>query len=112
MAQDDRRLVYSTDGSLPLPKPAKRAIAKKADPKAPPDDGIVRVGCERRRGGSTTIVYGLAASELDVVCATLKKSCGTGGTAKDGVVTLQGDRRDAVLAYLAEHGRRAKRMGG
>jgi len=112
MAQDERRLVYSTDGSLPLPKPPKRALPKKPDPKAPPDDGVVRVGCERRHGGLMTIVYGLVESELEPLCATLKKSCGTGGSAKDGVVTLQGDRRDAVLAYLAANGRRAKRMGG
>jgi translation initiation factor 1 len=77
-----------------------------------PDDGVIRVGCERRRGGSLTLVYGLAASELERVGAELRRRCGTGGTAKDGIVALQGDRRDAVLAYLAEHGRRAKRMGG
>ncbi len=50
MPDDDRRLVYSTDGSLPLPpraaKPAKGPAAASV-----PDDGIVRVGCERRRGG-------------------------------------------------------------
>jgi translation initiation factor 1 len=57
-------------------------------------------------------VYGLAASELERVGAELRRRCGTGGTAKDGIVALQGDRRDAVLAYLAEQGRRAKRMGG
>jgi translation initiation factor 1 len=77
-----------------------------------PDDGVVRVGCERRRGGSVTLVYGLLERELDAVAGALKKRCGVGGTAKDGVVTLQGDKRDAVLAYLAEQGRRAKRMGG
>ena len=77
-----------------------------------PDDGTIRVGCEKRRGGSVTLIYGLRAHELETVASTLKRRCGAGGTAKDGIVTLQGDRRDAVLAYLAEAGRRAKRMGG
>jgi translation initiation factor 1 len=113
MPDDDRRLAYSTDGSLPLP-PVRRAAAKsKAAGKAvPPDDGFIRVGCERRRGGSVTLVYGLTAAETAPVAAELKRLCGTGGTVKDGVVSLQGDRRDAVLAYFGERKRRAKRMGG
>jgi translation initiation factor 1 len=112
---DDRRLVYSTDGSLPLPVPARKGVKPKGSaPGGPvlPDDGFVRVGCERRRGGSVTLVYGLAPGELQAVAGDLKKRCGTGGTVKDGVVTLQGDKRDAILAYLAERGRRTKRMGG
>jgi translation initiation factor 1 len=114
MADDERRLVYSTDGSLPLPSPgrAKPRNAKPPAGNAIPDDGIVRVGCERRRGGSMTLVYGLAPNELDAVAAELKRRCGTGGTSKDGIVSLQGDKRDAILAYFAERKRRAKRMGG
>lgn len=114
MPNDERRLVYSTDGSLPLP------VAKRAKPARPgaananpiPQDGIVRVGCEKRRGGSVTLVYGLAEAEIAKIAGELKRLCGTGGTAKGGIVTLQGDRRDAVIAYLAQADRRAKRMGG
>jgi len=115
MPNDARRLAYSTDGSLPLPSIAS------ARPKQPeggkpaatvPDDGFVRVGCERRRGGSVTLVYGLATGELQTVAGELKKRCGTGGTVKDGIVALQGDKRDAIIAYFAERNRRTKRMGG
>jgi len=77
-----------------------------------PDDGVVRVGCERRRAGTVTLVYGLEPSEVGTVATELRRRCGTGGSAKDGVVTLQGDKRTDVLAYLAERGRRTKRMGG
>ena len=114
MPIDDRRLVYSTDGSLPLPAAERRPPKKATGIGAPPlpDDGVIRVGCERRRGGSVTLVHGLVASELQPIAADLKKRCGTGGTVKDGVVALQGDRRDAILAYFAERGRRTKRMGG
>ena len=59
-----------------------------------------------------TTIFGLRAPDLEAVAKELKRRCGTGGTAKDGVVELQGDRRDAALAYLAERGIRAKRMGG
>ncbi len=59
-----------------------------------------------------TLVYGLGEGELAAVAGELKRRCGTGGTVKDGVVALQGDRRDAILAYFAERKRRTKRMGG
>jgi translation initiation factor 1 len=112
MPNDDRRLVYSTDGSLPLPAFKSPKPARGATPAGVPDDGIVRVGCERRRGGSVTLVYGLSPAELEPLAAELKRRCGTGGTAKDGVISLQGDRRDAILAFFAERKRRTKRMGG
>ena len=95
-----RRLLYSTDGSLPLPKPGI------------PNDGIVRVGCERRRAGSVTLVYGIPRHESEALGKELRKRCGAGGTTKNGVVELQGDHRDAVVRYFTERGRRAKRMGG
>jgi translation initiation factor 1 len=109
---DERRLVYSTDGSLPLPKPGKPKPKAAAGKALPPDDGTVRVGCEKRRGGVVTLVYGLAPSELAPVATELRRACGTGGTAKEGIVSLQGDKRDDVLAYFQARGRRTKRMGG
>jgi len=113
MANDDRRLVYSTDGSLPLPSPARTPKQATSGTAAGiPADGIVRVGSEKRRGGTVTIVYGLMPAELDGIAGDLKRRCGAGGTAKDGVVTIQGEKRDAVLAYFAERKRRTKRMGG
>jgi translation initiation factor 1 len=113
-ADDDRRLVYSTDGSMPLPSTPRARAAAASPGKGPaiPDDGVVRVGCERRRGGSLTLVYGLTASELAAAAPELKKRCGTGGTVKDGILSLQGDKRDVVLAYFTEKKRRTKRMGG
>jgi translation initiation factor 1 len=110
---DDRTLVYSTDGSFPLPKPERTTAPRaRGGSKRPPDDGTVRVGCERRRGGSVTLIYGLTAEESAQMGKTLRRHCGTGGTTKDGIVELQGDHRDAVIAYLGKHDRRAKRMGG
>ncbi len=110
---DERRLVYSTDGSLPLPKfESERAKDPRKAKPGLPDDRIVRVGCERRRAGSVTLVYGLLPQEFNAVGKELRKRCGAGGTTKNGVVELQGDHRDAVVRYFAEQGRRAKRMGG
>ncbi|HEY0798420.1 MAG TPA: hypothetical protein VGD50_04675 [Candidatus Baltobacteraceae bacterium] len=113
MRDDDRRLVYSTDGSLPLPKAERKHGPSKAAPAGgPPDDGVVRVGCERRRGSSVTLIYGLAESEREAIGKVLRRQCGTGGTTKLGVIELQGDHRDTVIAYFVAQARRAKRMGG
>jgi translation initiation factor 1 len=77
-----------------------------------PDDGCIRVGCEKRRGGSMTMIYGLKHHELEQVARDLKRLCGTGGTVKGTLVELQGDRRDVVLAHFTAQDRRVKRMGG
>ncbi|MGH7661452.1 MAG: translation initiation factor [Vulcanimicrobiaceae bacterium] len=77
-----------------------------------PDDGVIRVGREKRRASSITIIYGLESRELSDLASQLRKMCGTGGTAKNGVVELQGDHRDRVVAFFQEQGRRVKRAGG
>jgi translation initiation factor 1 len=42
----------------------------------------------------------------------LKKRLGCGGTVKDGVLELQGDRRDPVQKELEKEGYKIKRVGG
>ena len=108
--RDERVLVYSSDGSLPLPKPAPR----RAQPagRALPDDGVLRVAREKRRASAVTLVHGLLAEELEAAGKELRRLCGTGGTAKNGIVELQGDHRDKVVAYFEGRGRRVKRAGG
>lgn len=108
--QDERVLVYSTDGSLPLPKAARRPQSQPE--RTMPDDGVIRVAREKRRASAVTVVHGLAASEVDTTGKELRRLCGTGGTTKNGVVELQGDHRDKIVAYFAQRGRRVKRAGG
>lgn len=79
-------------------------------------DGIARVGrSSRGRGGKTvTTITGLQmrGDELSDLARDLKRLCGAGGAVKDGIVELQGDRRDAVMEALERRGIRAKRTGG
>jgi translation initiation factor 1 len=76
----------------------------------------VRVRRETQgRGGKTvTAIHGvpLASDALADLASELKRRCGTGGTAKDGVIEIQGDHVDAVIAALAERGYTVKRAGG
>jgi len=81
-----------------------------------PVDGIARVQRETRgRGGKTaTVVMGLPVDEakLAEIAGVLKKRCGCGGTAKDGVIVIQGDHADAIVDALQKQGYKAKRAGG
>ncbi len=59
------------------------------------------------RGGKTvTVVYDLPrnAAFLRELAQELKKVCGTGGTAVEDRVELQGDLRDRVRDYLKKRG--------
>ncbi len=106
---DDRVLVYSTDGSLPLPTAPKRSAPPAKH--TPPDDGTIRVLREKRRASAVTVVHGLGPAEIEATGKELRRRCGTGGTTKNGVVELQGDHRDAIVAYFTERGRRVKKAG-
>ncbi len=43
---------------------------------------------------------------------SLKNRCGSGGTLKNGIVEIQGDHRELVLALLQEKGLKVKLAGG
>ena len=108
MAQ--RKVVWSSsDGDLRKardPQPAARAAA----------GGRVKVRREvaGRRGKTVTTIAGvpLADPELRELAGRLKKRCGVGGSAKDGVIELQGDHRDAVVEVLRADGYDVVLAGG
>ena len=104
----ESRRVYSTsEGDL-------RKDSARREPQAQPSDGIVRVSRETsgRRGKTVTVVRGIPPRELSSVASDLKRQCGTGGAAKDGVVEIQGDHRTKVVARLETQGYRVKLAGG
>jgi translation initiation factor 1 len=77
---------------------------------------VVRVGRETkgRKGKGVTVVSGLplTGDELQDLATRLKKRCGSGGTVHEGVIEIQGDHRDALVAELAKLGYLARRSGG
>jgi translation initiation factor 1 len=107
--RDSDRLVYSS----------ARGRVRRVEPeppRRPRGDGIVRVRRETQgRGGKTvTTISGvpLADAALAALAGELKRRCGTGGTAKDGVIEIQGDHRDVIVAELERRGFTVKRAGG
>jgi len=98
---------------------AQANITTKAIPQ--PADSIkknatVRVSRERggRRGKTVTIVTGLPLlpSNMTQLCTELKQLCGSGGTAKDGILEIQGDHVEKIMTALLERGYKPKRKGG
>ena len=77
--------------------------------------GTVRVGrATQGRGGKiVSVITGLPLGdpELAALAAELKKRCGCGGTVRDGVIEIQGEHRDALLAELNRRGFDARRSG-
>jgi translation initiation factor 1 len=82
----------------------------------PEGDGIARVRRETKgRGGKTvTTISGVSLAEepLKELASVLKKRCGCGGSLKDGVIEIQGDHVDLLLAELLKRGFKAKKSGG
>ncbi|MBN9122902.1 MAG: stress response translation initiation inhibitor YciH [Planctomycetes bacterium] len=101
------RLLGGSDAPLP-PKP----------PPPPPPKKVhtVKLGRETagRKGKGVTVVWELPLTddELKELATLLKNRCGTGGTAKDGRIEIQGDHRDKIAAELEKLGYKVKRAGG
>ena len=95
-------LVWSSDGG---------DLRKGREPQAtapPPAGGRVKVRRETagRRGKAVTTISNVPVGEaaLRELAGRLKKRCGVGGSAKNGVIELQGDQRDVVVEVLRADG--------
>lgn len=104
---NDSKLVYSTD-----PKDQKKLSGddKKSETEKQQKElvqsrnfvAIFRLEKASRGGKTVTVIDGLPKEELWLKDLTkeLKSKCGVGGTyimsGKDGIIEIQGDKRDAV----------------
>jgi translation initiation factor 1 len=99
---DSKGFVYSTDPdfkfesepddtntSLPAQQPLK-----------------IRLDTKHRAGKAVTLIEGFRGKEEDLeeLGKKLKTVCGSGGSAKDGEIIVQGDHRDKVLQWLHKNG--------
>ena len=104
------KLVWTSD-----PEEAKRLrdagkLTERSD--SDPSKQAIRVTLDRKRraGKSVTVASGfeLTAGSLAALAATLKKKCGSGGTAKDGEIEIQGDHVERIGNELRERGFRVR----
>ncbi|MHB9345977.1 stress response translation initiation inhibitor YciH [Enterobacter vonholyi] len=108
MTDSNSRLVYSTDSG--------RIDEPKAKVERPKGDGIVRIQRQTsgRKGKGVCLISGidLDYAELTALAADLKKKCGCGGAVKDGIIEIQGDKRDLIKSLLEAKGMKVKLAGG
>ena len=66
----------------------------------------VRLDTKHRAGKAVTLVEGFIGKEDDLqdLGKKLKTFCGTGGSAKDGEIIIQGDHREKVMQWFMKNG--------
>lgn len=103
-------IVYSTDPGF-----FDHTEQEHTETSAPAQQDL-RVWLDRkqRKGKVVTLIKGFVGGDddLEQLAKLLKTKCGTGGTAKDGEIIIQGDVRSKVLEILEKESYKAKAAGG
>lgn len=99
---DSRGFVFSTD-------PGFQFEEERNDMETllPPEQKLrIRLDTKHRAGKAVTLITGFIGKDEDLqeLGKKLKSFCGTGGSAKDGEIIVQGDQRDKVLQWLLKNG--------
>jgi translation initiation factor 1 len=107
----------SSEGLPPAPEesPAHKTASSRST--RPKDRGRVDILRQTaHRGGKTVTVVknfiGIGLPEKEKLAKQMQKTCGCGGTVKDGQIEIQGDKRIEVGRILTEAGFRPVFAGG
>ena len=116
----DTRLVYSTDPKLNQRcTKCKELVSEctcepEVDAKSYKFVAVLRIEKSGRAGKTVTVIDQLPKNELFLreLTTKLKKKCGSGGTylmdRKEGVIEIQGDKRELIRELLAKEGIQSK----
>ena len=99
---DIKGFVYSTDPNFYF---EEEQLATETLPPAQQKLKI-RLDNKHRAGKAVTLIEGFAGKEEDLqeLGKKLKSFCGTGGSAKDREIIVQGDQREKVIQWLIKNG--------
>ncbi len=100
---DNLGFVYSTDPNFQY----QHNDEKPAATLAPAQQKLrIKLDTKQRAGKAVTLVTGFMGTEEDLqdLGKKLKNICGTGGSAKDAEMIIQGDQRDKVLQWMIKNG--------
>ncbi len=107
-------MVYSTNTNFAFSDLAN--LLNKAEDDAATGKPILEVHLEKKhRGGKAAIIIkGFVGSDeaLTDLAKKLKTGLGVGGSAKNGEIIIQGDRREKAMELLQNLGYKTKRVGG
>lgn len=99
---DARGFVFSTDPNFSFEEEKNGAET------LVPEQQKLRIWLEtkHRAGKAATVVKGFIGMDEDLedLSKKLKSFCGTGGSAKDGEIIIQGDQQEKVLQWLLKNG--------
>lgn len=99
---DARGFVFSTDPNFSFEEEREDVDTLK------PEQQELRIWLEtkHRAGKAATVIKGFIGldDDLEELGKKLKSFCGTGGSAKDGEIIIQGDQREKVLQWLLKNG--------
>jgi translation initiation factor 1 len=98
---DTRGFVFSTDPNFRFEED------NEVQETLPADKQKLKVKLDKKnRGGKeVTLIEGFVGTDEDLqeLGKKLKNSCGTGGSAKDNEIIVQGDQREKVLQWLLKN---------
>ena len=66
----------------------------------------VKLDTKQRAGKVVTLVDGFIGTpeDLETLGKQLKTKCGTGGSAKEGLIIIQGDYKEKIITWLKDWG--------
>lgn len=99
---DNRGFVYSTDPGFRFEEEHTTADTLPASAQ----QLRVYLDTKHRAGKAVTLIGGFKGKDEDLqeLGKKLKSFCGTGGSAKNGEIIIQGDQRDKVMQWLQKNG--------
>lgn len=99
---DNRGFVYSTDPNFKFEEDTNSIESF-----TPAEQRLkIRLDTKHRAGKAVTLIEGFTGKQEDLeeLGKKLKSFCGTGGSAKDGEIIIQGDQREKVMQWLSKNG--------
>ena len=107
---DSKGFVYSTDPDFRFEEEQQTLQT------LPPEQQKLRVWLDtkQRAGKAVTLITGFVGTndDLEDLGKKLKNACGTGGSAKDGEIIIQGDQREKVMQWLLKNGYKNSKKAG
>lgn len=101
--EDKYGFVYSTDPNFKF----EQEQPGEQNTVSPKEQRLkIRLETKHRGGKTVTLIEGFIGKEddLEELSKKLKNFCGSGGSAKDNEIIIQGDHRDKVLQWLLKNG--------
>src|SRR6476646_6237570 len=99
---DSKGFVYSTDPNFRFEEENENS-----ETLSPAQQKLkIKLDTKHRAGKAVTLVEGYIGRDEDLqeLGKKLKTFCGTGGSAKDGEIIIQGDQREKVVQWLKKNG--------